>query len=359
MPEPKARPKTRLKMRPKMRAVAGFAAIAVLSICAMGFSAVEVIASPERWKSQGWKTDFEQANVPLTEILSGGPPRDGIPSIDDPAFEPVSRVTRYADREPVIMLEIDGVARAYPLSVLTWHEIVNDTIAGKPVTVTYCPLCNASIVFDRTVGDKVLDFGTTGLLRKSDLVMYDRQTESWWQQFTGEGIVGEMTGTDLRMIPSRVVSFAVFKEMHPQGTVLVPNSDGARPYGRNPYEAYDTRAGPLPLFRGDLPEEIDPMARVVVVRHGGAITAVTLAHLRNAGPLEIDGLKFGWRDGVASALDTSEIAGGRDVGAVEVVDAATGAPLAHDVTFGFVLYAFHPAAPVLTEDGLITLTARR
>lgn len=346
-------------LMPTMRTVAGYAAIAVVSAGALGFAMLEAGASPERWKRQGWKTDFDRTEVPLTEIMSGGPPRDGIPSIDDPAFEPVADVSRYADREPVIMLEIDGKARAYPLSVLTWHEIVNDTLAGKPVAVTYCPLCNASIVFDRNVGDKVLDFGTTGLLRNSDLVMYDRQTETWWQQFTGEGIVGELAGADLRMIPSRVISFADFKARHPGGEVLVPNNDGARPYGRNPYADYDTRAGPYGLFKGDLPEEIDPMARVVVVRHGGKITAVMLAHLREVGSLEADGLRFSWQEGVASALDSAEIASGRDVGAVEVVEASGGAPVTHDVTFGFVLYAFHPEAPVLTGDGLITLTARR
>ena len=316
-------------------------------------------ASPKLWQGHGWKTDFSKTEVPFDEILSGGPPRDGIPSIDEPMFKPVSEVSDYADREPVIALVMDGVARAYPLSVLTWHEIVNDTIADKPVAVTYCPLCNASIVFDRTVDGRVLDFGTTGLLRKSDLVMYDRQTETWWQQFTGAGIVGEMAGTELDMIPSRVVAFADFKTRHPDGEVLVPNNPAARSYGRNPYAQYDTRAAPYSLFKGDLPEEIEPMARVIVVRHDGRITAVLMSHLRDQGGLEADGLKFSWREGVASALDSSMIANGRDVGAVDVVDAETGEPVVHDVTFGFVVFAFHPETPVLTEAGLTPLTVRR
>jgi Protein of unknown function (DUF3179) len=141
--------------------------------------------------------------------------------------------------------------------------------------------------------------------------------------------------------------------------VLVPGDPGARPYGRNPYAAYDTRAGPFELFKGDLPEEIDPMVRVVVVRRGDDITAVTLPHLRSARKIEVDGIRLGWREGVASALDTGEIAKGREVGSVAVTDAVSGEPLVHDVTFAFVLYAFHPDAEVLTETGAVHLTARR
>ena len=156
-------------------------------------------ASPERWKVEGWrKTDFTKSKIAFGEILSGGPPKDGIPSIDKPKFVALDAVKDLKHNTPVIGLEINGDARAYPLRVLTWHEIVNDTVGGTPVTVTYCPLCNAAIVFARKVGDRVLDFGTTGKLRKSDLVMYDRQTESWWQQFTGEAIVGAYVGTALR-----------------------------------------------------------------------------------------------------------------------------------------------------------------
>ena len=149
--------------------------------------------------------------------------------------------------DPVIGLAIGGDARAYPLRILIWHDIVNDTVAGVPVTVTYCPLCNSAIVFDRRVPPHVLDFGTTGKLRNSDLVMYDRQTESWWQQFTGEAIVGALTGTQLKLLPARLESFAEFKARHPAGQLLVPTDPKKRDYGRNPYVGYDLSAGP---FRG-------------------------------------------------------------------------------------------------------------
>ncbi|MYA62220.1 MAG: DUF3179 domain-containing protein [Dehalococcoidia bacterium] len=157
----------------------------------------------------GWKTDITRYAVPYSEIKRGGPPRDGIPPIDEPVFESVSEASSYInDHEPVLSVELGGETRAYPLAVLIWHEIVNDELGGAPITVTYCPLCNSAIVFDRRVGDdkRVLDFGTTGYLRHSDMVMWDRQTESWWQQITGEGIVGEYTGTRLDFLPAALIS---------------------------------------------------------------------------------------------------------------------------------------------------------
>lgn len=246
----------------------------VFRLCAtfLILGSVATVAAPAgaeiaHWQ-QSWRTDFSRLTVPPSEIVAGGPPRDGIPPIDKPHFEAVARTKRYADRESVIALSVGSETRAYPLSVLTWHEIVNDVVGGQSVAVTYCPLYNASVVFNRTLGGEVLTFGTTGLLRNSDLIMYDRQTESWWQQFTGEAIAGKFAGRSLVMLPSRVVSFAEFREKNPSSDVLVPVNPALRPYGKNPYVAYDTRAEPYTLFEGRLPDGIDPMARVVVVPRG-------------------------------------------------------------------------------------------
>ena len=140
--------------------------------------------------------------VDLDEIRSGGPPPDGIPSIDDPTFLRGRASTSWRDNEPVLALEIDGDARAYPVQIMTWHEIVNDTVGGVPVAVSYCPLCNSAVAYDRRLDDRVLDFGTSGLLCNSALVMYDRQTETLWSHFTGEGIIGELTGEDLDTLPA-------------------------------------------------------------------------------------------------------------------------------------------------------------
>jgi len=163
-------------------------------------------------KRSEWRTDFSRHTVPLEEIVAGGPPKDGIPAIDRPAFETVRSADRWLEaREPVLVVEHGRAARAYPLQLLIWHEIVNDRIGDLPVAVTFCALCNTALVFDRRHGGRVLDFGTTGRLRHSDLVMYDRQTESWWQQATGEAIVGELAGDTLRWLSAQTVSWAEFK----------------------------------------------------------------------------------------------------------------------------------------------------
>ena len=221
------------------------------AILALGFwlsLAPSLAAQPAEWRLEWPETDFARHSVPYHEIISGGPPKDGIPSIDDPAFVPVAEA-ELADNEPVIGVVIDGDARAYPLRILIWHEIVNDVVGGVPVAVTYCPLCNTGIVFDRRVADRVLEFGTTGKLRNSDLVMYDRTTESWWQQFLGEAIVGELTGTRLTMLPSRLESFANFKERAPDGRVQVRGRQLRRAYGANPYAGYDSAPGAVSVPR--------------------------------------------------------------------------------------------------------------
>jgi len=331
-------------------------ALIVMSIVAMSMTAV---ADPARWERAGWRTDFSKSEVPFEEILAGGPPKDGIPSIDDPVFVPVSEATLYADQEPVIEIPLEGLEpRAYPLSVLMFHEIVNDIVSGRPLAITYCPLCNSAVVFERTMDGEPVEFGTTGMLRHSDLVMYDRATETWWQQFTGRAIVGTHAGEKLTMVPSRVVSFSDFRKRNPDGRVLVPNDINMRPYGRNPYVGYDGRSEPYPFFQGELPEGIDPMARVVVVRRGEAVTAVALTHLRQEGELGVDGIRLTWRSGVSSALDTAAIAQGSDVGSVAVVDDVTDDPLVHDVTFAFVVTAFHPETAILTENGWLELAGQ-
>ena len=313
----------------------------VFALCLMATAAT---ANPDIWSREWARTDFTQKSIDFSEILSGGPPKDGIPSIDKPKFLPAGAVSELGPEEPVITVAVDGKARAYPLSILIWHEIVNDKIGSTPLTVTYCPLCNSAIVFDRRVGGKVLDFGTTGKLRNSDLVMYDRQTESWWQQFLGEAIVGEMTGTRLRTIPARLESFTLFKERYPDGEVLVPNNPGHRNYGYNPYGGYDGRSGPYGFFEGDLPTDIEPMARVVAFKLKGEPHAVALKLLSDKNRLDLGDVVLSWTAGQNSALDGPIIKQGRDVGNI-VVQRKTDAGLedmVYDVTFAFVFHAFHP-----------------
>ena len=286
-------------------------------------------------------TDFSIHSVPLDEITSGGPGRDGIPSIDAPVFADVTDgFADLAPTEPVVSVAIGGDARAYPLRILIWHEIVNDTVGGVPVAVTYCPLCNTAIVFDRRVEGQALEFGTTGNIRNSGLIMYDRDTESWWQQYTGEGIVGEMTGERLRSVPARMESAERFAERHMDGKVLVPNNPEARPYGINPYKGYDSMPVPF-LYDGSMPEGLDPMARVVVIGD----MAWSLAMLRAKGWWSDGDLMITWEPGQNSALDTRKIAEGRDIG--NVVVTRDGTDVTHEITFAFVFHAFRPDGKII------------
>jgi len=312
----------------------GFALAAILWLVS-----APALANPALWQLEWPDTDFTKHSVDYGEIMSGGPPKDGIPSIDDPRFVPVAEAANLAASEPVIGFAVGEDARAYPLRVLTWHEIVNDTVGDVPVAVTYCPLCNAAIVFDRRVEGKAVEFGTTGKLRNSDLIMYDRDTESWWQQFQGEAIAGARTGTRLEVLPARLESWDRFKARHPDGRVLVPSNPNLRPYGANPYVGYDGAAAPF-LYRGRYPEGIAPMARVVVVGE----MAWSLELLQRRERIEADDLILSWEPGQNSALDSRAIAEGRDVGnaLVQRRGAEGLEDVAYDVTFAFVFHAFRP-----------------
>lgn len=327
----------------------------LLLVALLGLAFGAAAATPKSWRAEWPRTDFSKHEVEFSEIRSGGPPKDGIPSIDAPRFERLANgkgagwSSSLADVEPVISLAIDGDARAYPLRILMWHEIVNDTVAGAPVAVTYCPLCSAALVFERKIDGRVLDFGTTGKLRRSDLVMYDRQTESWWQQFTGEAIVGAMTGRQLRVIPSRLESFARFKQRFPNGMVLAPTNPSARNYGANPYAGYDATGQKPYLYDGTLPEGIEPMERVIAVETApGRHEAWSLALLRRKGTIESGDLVIKWEPGQASALDKRAILAGRDIGNVVVQRRVNGKliDVPNDVTFAFAFHAFRPKSPI-------------
>ncbi|MBI2023892.1 DUF3179 domain-containing protein [Candidatus Giovannonibacteria bacterium] len=189
-------------------------------------------------------TDGVKHSVPLDEILGGGPPKDGIPSIDNPKFVSIADAGNFlSDSEPGIALDINGTARFYSFQILVWHEIVNDTINGERVLVTYCPLCLSGIVFDPAVQGERVEFGTSGKLWNSNLVMYDRKTDSLWSQILGEAIVGEMTGIELKVLPSDMIRFGEFKKQHPKGFVLSRDTGATRFYGQDPYGNYYTTPG--------------------------------------------------------------------------------------------------------------------
>lgn len=278
-----------------------------------------------RAATRSWNTNWNKHTIEYTELLSGGPPRDGIPAVDDPQFISQEEAQEWlADNEPVVAFEIDGEAKAYPLQILIWHEIVNDVVAEVPVAITFCPLCNAAIAFDRRLDGEVLDFGTSGLLRNSDLVMYDRQTESLWQQLTGEAVIGDLTGARLTFLPASIVGFKDFKAAYPDGAVLSRETGARRPYGENPYVGYDTIGQQPFLFRGATDGRLPAMERVVAVNLGQVDVAYPLSTLADLGVIHDtqagQDLVVFHTPGTSSALGARVIALASDVGATGVFD---------------------------------------
>jgi hypothetical protein len=280
------------------------------------FEGVRLRFNPAYWPD----TDFTKHNVDYSEFLSGGPPPDGIPAIDNPNFEHVDAADDWLQDEwPVMFFEWNSDARAYPLTILIYHEIVNDVVGEVPVALTFCPLCNATIAFDRTLPDgTLLDFGTTGNLRNSDLVMYDRQTKSWWQQFTGEAIVGELTGTQLKLLPSQIISWQDFKTRYPDGSVLSRETGHLRAYGSNPYGGYDNINSNPFLFDGELDGRLPAVERVVALQVEGIDVAYPFSVLREALVVndEIAGIPLVvfWKEGTSSTFGAST----EDVGSTGV-----------------------------------------
>jgi hypothetical protein len=263
-------------------------------------------------------------SIDLDRLLAGGPPPDGIPPIDDPVYESIDDAAEWLEEDsPVMVVDVDGDVRAYPLAILTWHEIVNDTVGGVPLVITYCPLCNSALVFERSVdgpdGAELLDFGTSGRLYQSNLVMYDRQHLNLWTQFEGEGIIGErFLGTELTRVPAWLFGFGEFRELHPEAQVLSRDTGHNRDYGRNPYTGYDQEGRAPFLFDGELDERFSAMARLVGLADGDDAVAVLLDRLAEERVVTVPvggrDLAVLWAPGQASALDTATIDEGRDIG---------------------------------------------
>ncbi|MDQ3633224.1 MAG: DUF3179 domain-containing protein [Acidobacteriota bacterium] len=276
-------------------------------------------------KIDGWKTNIGKRSIELDEIISGGPGKDGIPALVDPKFVSLEEAGKWlGEKEPVISLVIDGEARAYPLQILIWHEIINDEFNGVPVAVTFCPLCYSAIAFDRRLDGKTYNFGVSGMLRHSDMIMFDRETESWWQQITGEAIVGDLTGKELKQIPAQIVGFGQFAEAFPKGLVVSRETGYNRDYGRNPYVGYD-EIGKAPfLFRGKLDDRLPPMEKIVVVEIGGVSKAYPRTITRKMrvinDEIKSNSIVIFHNDGANSALDAGRISDSKDIGATGVFD---------------------------------------
>ena len=232
-------------------------------------------------------TDGVKHSIPLEEILSGGPGKDGIPSIDNPKFVSAREAETFLDPgDPGIGVVVSGESRFYPYKILVWHEIVNDTVQGVPVLVTYCPLCSTGIVFRREVNGTAQEFGVSGQLWQSNLLMYNRakdeNNESLWSQVLGEAVVGVHTGAKLPIIPSDAVRWSDWKDAHADTTVLSKDTGALRDYGRDPYGDYYTNSSVSFGARFD-DDRLHPKALI----HG----------------IEVEGLYKAYPDAAVSALD--------------------------------------------------------
>jgi len=272
---------------------------------------------------------FPTALIDISQIISGGPPPDGIPPVDAPEFVTVVEADEYlSDAEPVVYVSINGDTRAYPVQILIWHEIVNDVVGGVPVSVTYCPLCNSAVTFERVVGGEVTTFGTSGSLFNSALIMYDRATESLWTHYDGRAVVGTATGEELEPVASPLLAWGDYKELFPNTLVLDRDKTGfSRRYGSNPYVGYDNPEGTPFLFRGETDDRAALQQRVVGVEIDGSAVGFSLDSL-SGGDAQATSATVGstdiaifWKAGQSTALEAGGTDGGRDVGSVFVFDA--------------------------------------
>lgn len=284
----------------------------------------------------GW--DFSQHSVPLDEIVSGGPPKDGIPAIDNPRFvladgEDVEFLDA-SDR--VLGVDIRGKKKAYPIKILNWHEIVNDRLGGRNIVVTFCPLCGTGMVFDRDLKGRALTFGVSGLLYQSDVLLYDRQTESLWSQIQMEAVTGPMTGTPLKLIPSTHTTWGAWKRQHPDTLVLSTRTGYNRNYQRDPYEDYyESRALMFGVKQVDA--RYHPKEQVIGIEIAGEARAYPFSELARAeGPV-------------------TDTIGGQTIRVVfdassrtAVIQNEAGEALPSVVGFWFAWYAFHPDTGVFT-----------
>lgn len=293
-------------------------------------------ALPGTLSNLPWDTDWTR-RTPATwdEFLRGlqqPDPRDGIPPIDTPIFESVDLAAQWlGPNEPGALVQLNDEARFYPLSILTAHEIVNDAFGDVPVAVTFCPLCNTSITFDRRVDGEVLRFGVSGLLRNSDLVMWDDRTNSLWQQISGEGVVGDFAGVELEWIPTSVVSFRQFVENFPDGVSLAAESArGRQAYGANPYVGYSSLDQPF-LFDGVADDRLPALSRVVGITEGDVTVAYSFDQAVASGVIndEVGGQPIVVLAGgsTTDALDGRNIAESQAIGSaiayVPIVDGET------------------------------------
>lgn len=284
--------------------------------------------------------DLSNASVPVNEILAGGPPRDGIPSIDRPAFVPATKASFLADDDRIIGLKINGTVRAYPIKILNWHEIVNDRVGSQHFVVTYCPLCGSGMVFASNAGNGALVFGVSGLLYNSDMLLYDRNTESLWSQIRSQAISGRLQGTELPQLPAQHTTWGDWRADHPDSEVLSDNTGFGRDYDKSPYAGYERSRDLYFRVANRAPKAYHPKALVLGLEVDGVYKAYPFKELtdlkqpRIVDTLDGKTLTIHWNEAANSAHATD----------------AEGNAYPGLTAYWFAWYAFHPDTLVFRND---------
>ena len=278
--------------------------------------------------------DMARHSIPTDEILSGGPPKDGIPATDNPELATVKDAGFMKNKDRVIGITHNGISKAYAIKILNWHEIVNDKFGEKSVVVTFCPLCGTGMVFDADSAGRGLTFGVSGLLYQSDMLLYDRQTESLWSQVKSEAVTGKMMGRKLKLLPSSHTTWGAWKKKHPKTLVLTTKTGNRRDYDRDPYKGYATvKRLYFPVNRQS--EAYHPKEQVIGVQVGKVFKAwpfIELSQARLPVKEKLNGVSlrvdFDKKTRTATVYDDE----GKEYPSV--------------VAFWFAWYAFHPETAV-------------
>jgi hypothetical protein len=306
--------------------------LVILSAASIGLMAV--LLSSIATSDNGF--DLSNSTIPVNQIMQGGPPKDGIPAISNPKFVNVDQANHVNSNDRIVGIHVEGVAKAYPISILNWHEIVNDEINGRHFAITYCPLCGTAVAFDARIGDKVTEFGVSGLLYNSDVLLYDRNTESLWSQISSHAIAGEMVGTKLKRLPISHTSWKDWEDKYPDTLVLTEETGHSRNYARDPYAGYDKSRSLFFPVNNRAPQTYHPKELVVGIEVDGEFKAYPFIELeKNAKSSfldELNGKKF-------------TIKWDSENRAVTILD-GRGEEVAGIQGFWFAWFAFHPDTEV-------------
>lgn len=282
--------------------------------------------------------DLSDALIDSNQIHAGGPPRDGIPAIDNPQFINASNAAHVQASDRILGIQLDGVSKAYPIGILNWHEIVNDEINGSHFAITYCPLCGTGVAYSAQIDDNRLNFGVSGLLYNSDVLLYDRQSESLWSQILGQAISGPYRGNTLEKIALTHTSWADWVNTHPDTLVLSEHTGYSRDYRRNPYSGYENSRSLYFQVSNRAPSTYHPKERVLGLQVGNKFRAYPFSEIDKANKAlirdEFGGKKF-------------HIRWDRENQQASISD-PSGKPIAAIEGFWFAWYAFHPETEVFT-----------